>query len=38
MNVTDVTIHGDLADGCSSSLFGIRFNGAAGSLTHSSGV
>ncbi len=35
MNVTDVTIHGVLAPGCSGSLFGIRFNGAAGSFTHS---
>ena len=35
MNVTDVHLVGDFAAGCSSSLFGIQFNDAAGSFTHS---
>ena len=35
MYITDVNIHGNLASGCSSSLFGVRFDGARGSFTSS---
>ena len=35
IDVTDVHIDGNLDSGCSSSLFGVRFEGAAGSFTHS---
>lgn len=35
MNITDVTIDGDLADGCSNNLFGVKFDGASGTLTDS---
>lgn len=35
MYISDVTIHGNLASGCSSSLFGVRFDGARGSFTDS---
>ncbi len=35
IDVTDVHVDGDFDSGCSSSLFGVRFDGAAGSFTHS---
>ena len=36
MDITNVHLVGNLANGCSASLNGIQFNGAGGSLTHSS--
>ena len=36
MDITNVHLIGNLANGCSASLNGIQFNGAGGSLTHSS--
>ena len=36
MDIKNVHLVGNLADGCSASLYGIQFNGAGGSLTHSS--
>ena len=35
IDVTDVHLVGNFAAGCSASLYGIQFNGAAGSFTHS---
>ena len=35
MDISDVAIDGNFDDGCSSSLFGVKFDGASGSLTHS---
>ena len=35
MDIKNVHLVGNLADGCSASLYGIQFNGAGGSLTHS---